>query len=1655
MEQVRLLVQEEGREARNLLAFHISAIDDSFSNGKVARKPPCPPRISEPRRSLKQSNIGQRSGARVRSASTGRDKRSELRARYWALLFGNLQRSIAEIYNTVETHESLTECQEVLLVLENYLRDFNSLAEWFRLKWDYENTPVPQRPTSLAWEISKTNLTKSNSKSGKSTPSVGSGRSSPNLSGKISPRLLPCKRGNNSAPTSPLPPTEEHVLEDKFELTKKSNESPTEKNTPDVDSNKTSFQDNLPKLQNGIDKVTNVSNAISQTDKESPNESIVQGCPKDVQIIACSNETAEINNTVSEPITSNHIELKPNSMQLLTEAKRNIAIDSPSEDQKTYESIRKVGVESAEKSTNTDDDFPRLPAKKEPKVKVNQECQTDDTEKKAASVNKVTKSEPTKPIKIAVTVKPAYSTALTRSASAKVVSSTRPKTDIIKPTVSTLAKTVQKPLKPFTIPAKTSASTSNTPRNPLARSKTVGDMKPSSATTQSRPNFKLSVKDDRNKSAPRNVNRSSKLPITSTTKPKLSHSNPKLSKSVDYSSSMETLVNQSKSRDNINVTNSSNSIASSVETLSNENVKKDSLHSDGWLTVKCRSRFKNNGKGRKSDTALWATRFHQVSATASLPALALLPDSENKPQSYNAPSKPYSAVNTSLNKAEKDSETTSKTSDSSNQNKPTAIVNNKLFLKRSHTTLSRLTINHKEQSKNIVQEKNKVNLNNKKSSERQGNMRHKISDIDSETDDEIKLKDTQEDIESEEEHRKKAKQLTEEEERLNQEIAHWQGLEIDVDTETDGTETDGELQVDNDDDSQDNPLNDDDEMSLEARYEPMLADMSWGERVDTIAALKALVARHPGRALELHQKLSNPARRGTLSETLRKYQAKQAKAQQRRQDLQQERAQKLQALWARVEDVKAAKLQLIEEKRKRMEMRLQRAAQNRKRHLKGIIRKAHDEEEKKKEIAFINELEAQNKRHDFMLLCREQRGRIQGLQEDRKKRQEEKAAKEAAVEERRKALERERLERLDRLQDERRQRNERIGQQQQQRERERQELAREKARDREERLSALHAQQLASTQELQKRIIQKQEESARRHEENMEQIRQKALELSIHRCHNEDNQAPNITPYPTQKLCTVCNVLIKSEVYLMSHLRGRLHQEAVKQANADSATLTGTDLELYNLKQIVDAPIGKEDPKETATKERGKTHRKRCKKIRQRMTVKGAEYESAFKKPTIECANKRSFNKNINVISSLTNQATQGWSASTCAQLDRILNELSRLLIKGGNDDLLAFQEANGFAVLGKLLSLAQDVHSPISTKSLIIACNLWQTACKGGPAGAKNCDYVILSSRLTPALDLLNSRLLALGDCEETPPSEPLCTALMQLLAAVLRNTPKETPANRVQDVVSFAVCLGVVEQLARCCLAVRSPVHDIPPACAFLLAALEFLAALADNCPEDSDPTHLLGTLHGTELVGAVSMLYGSLLPPDSAPRVEGQPPPVVPMPCLNLAIATFQLLRRVAELDLKKFQEALGAEGISLQFRHIASHLIWCCAVPTIPKATNSTKDVSAAAASAQAHEQLLHEVITVAGYFAVDNNDNQMLLVSGQPPSVLQQLCSLPFPYFSMEPLTRILYPTLLACCVGNQHTTTILKQELSYEMLEDFRKSETGQQHRLVKLLTHR
>lgn len=70
MADVRLLIQEEGRAARNLVAFNVPVGNDNIE--KITKKPPSVPRHIQSgttKRSMKPTT-------RVRSASTGRDKKS-------------------------------------------------------------------------------------------------------------------------------------------------------------------------------------------------------------------------------------------------------------------------------------------------------------------------------------------------------------------------------------------------------------------------------------------------------------------------------------------------------------------------------------------------------------------------------------------------------------------------------------------------------------------------------------------------------------------------------------------------------------------------------------------------------------------------------------------------------------------------------------------------------------------------------------------------------------------------------------------------------------------------------------------------------------------------------------------------------------------------------------------------------------------------------------------------------------------------------------------------------------------------------------------------------------------------------------------------------------------------------------------------------------------------------------------------------------------------------------------------------------------------------------------------------------------------------------------------------------------------------------------
>ncbi|KAK3096644.1 hypothetical protein FSP39_001987 [Pinctada imbricata] len=908
-----------------------------------------------------------------------------------------------------------------------------------------------------------------------------------------------------------------------------------------------------------------------------------------------------------------------------------------------------------------------------------------------------------------------------------------------------------------------------------------------------------------------------------------------------------------------------------------------------------------------------------------------------------------------------------------------------------------------------------------------------------------------------------------EEESWLKELAREENTVIEVETET---ETENELGNTTSSLELSQPSLDWD--AIVAQYESRSEserNRSWGDMVEE----DEVEARTPGHAVHMHEKLSSPSRKRSPTESKKRHEQKQAKARELREKLLQEKAERLKDLSKKVEEVRSWKEELMQQRKGTIQRKLQRAEEKRQVQLKMKAQKAHEEEAKANEIAFINTLEAQNKKHDIMSKHQTSEARLQDLQEEKKRKHEEKLAKEAAVEERRKALEAERQARLKEMEEKRRQRSARAEQQQIEREKERVENIRAKEREREERLAVLNAQHQQHIQDLQKKIQQKQDETTQRHQEALQQIREKAFEMSVLRHSTEDhNDVPNVVPYENKKLCTICNVLITSEVYLLSHLRGKKHQQALQDNNSGKA-MSKEEIESFNLKHIVDAPVNSTHPKIVSEKERLKSMKKRSKKLRQRMTTRGLEYENSLngKQQPTDSEYRAKIQKSVRDINRyLQTPDTGPWPPNKVSLLDRALGEIGRIVDKKVIADQNTLRVLGGMTSFCRLLQL-MDLPTPDSPailppKSLSLICTVFKQACKGC---YDNCHYMLFSNKIGVVVDMLAQRLLSMLPDDPSRPSsantstslsgasqsnklpyDVVALSLLQLMSTILsclaKNNPvynsSEASAERMtvtgadgvtvrgNDLISYIINVGIVDKLTQYFRGVQGPIDDDKDGAEFLQHGLGLLVAMTKfmskknsaifEKKKSEDPTQLASTYEATELVGIVSLLYGMLLHSGAPSRCETAPP-LLPQHTLAVTLTGLKMLNNMATFNIDMLQartiiiKSLGEEGMSLEFRHIASHLMWYC--------------------RHHVTEELLHEVVLSVGYFTVLNPDNQVVIQSGQSPTILQQLCSLPFQYFSDPRLTNVLFPTLMACCYNNQSNREILEQELSCVLLSNF------------------
>eukprot|EP00741_Cyanophora_paradoxa_P003501 tig00000711_g3399.t1 len=276
--------------------------------------------------------------------------------------------------------------------------------------------------------------------------------------------------------------------------------------------------------------------------------------------------------------------------------------------------------------------------------------------------------------------------------------------------------------------------------------------------------------------------------------------------------------------------------------------------------------------------------------------------------------------------------------------------------------------------------------------------------------------------------------------------------------------------------------------ALDSSFLSVSSELTWAQKL-----MRGVRRSSPQRGRELHEKLSSPERKKRPpTEVKRMQEERQARARELREKREIEKQEKLRLVTHRIQNVSEKQEQESSRRRVEIESKLDRAGSLHEAHLQEIVRKASNEAEKVSEVAFIERLQQANAKIALEEKVKESENRRLERIEETKRRSREEAEKQAAVLERKRRNEAERLNRIAN-------KEERLREAAQKREEERkQALALREARAEQH---AKRAEELASSRQAaavsaERKLKQKMEESSMRHKTQVGLRRERATAIA-------------------------------------------------------------------------------------------------------------------------------------------------------------------------------------------------------------------------------------------------------------------------------------------------------------------------------------------------------------------------------------------------------------------------------------------------------------------------------------------------------------------------------------------------------------------------------
>ncbi|CAF0765046.1 unnamed protein product [Didymodactylos carnosus] len=871
------------------------------------------------------------------------------------------------------------------------------------------------------------------------------------------------------------------------------------------------------------------------------------------------------------------------------------------------------------------------------------------------------------------------------------------------------------------------------------------------------------------------------------------------------------------------------------------------------------------------------------------------------------------------------------------------------------------------------------------------------------------------------------------------------------------------------------------------------------------------------RYIRIHEKLSSPSRVRPLSESLKEAAERQERALRRRKTLQDEKARKLRELTQRVGEVRQWKEELIKARKTTIEIKMQRAEEKRQYMLVLKAKKAADEDLKGQEIAFIKLLQQENRKHTLKERYQKEEQFKQFLEDERIKKHEEHKQRELAAENRRKELEAIRQTRLMEMQEKWKIKERMIEQHLIEKRKQKQTAAIAKQKSFQQKRALRVACLKASTTELQKKLAQKQEETTRRHVTQLEEIRRRAMEMSVLRGPSaEDHVSPTNNDGTAtaagedermavmKKFCTLCNLLMASELHLQTHLKGKRHNQLLierhcqkdQQNGMNNKQLSAEEAETINSQYIMyvtsDAIVRQEI---AYNRERKHQMKKRAKKLRLRTIQRSAAYEAEnAQKPYLTSTHKARIQRFLNELEKALNTTTKKEPMSTTNYFScqRVLTELTKIFDAQGYEkdaplEQRVFFSLNGYSTLNKLIELRAECNRPplapekfasflyITGRYLnyplhccfslvALTAAVYRAATNNN---VENALYVLNSGKVVTLAESLVRHITGLKTDDVTSNDQQnenevssqidlvinvtqtlvLLLTMYNSIASDIKKRDEESKddkliISRITDLISYMANIGCMDKIAALFRTVRGIIQSKSRIQEMIIHFLSLLQQM------------LLFAMPKSLTAPFNNNTKKSIYDPAQVISI---------MKCTNFCeILSLLYGLLIQNTDNQSFDnnnpchKPLQEQTLTIVLK--STTLLNTIAIldmdtfqtvlgeETISLQLRHVANFVLWYCNSQTDDILLRQIILLIGYYCVLNQDNQLKMAVGNRPTVLQQLSCLPFRYFVDQKQMEILFPTLIACSYDCDVTKAILSSEMSLDLISkyiDSKQSETS------------